>query len=120
MSRQGGEDLAEVHQLVEPVREGLLRLAALAAAGEVPAENWRLVQQAVVEVLAGESGRLAGLSDREREVWGLRCEGYTSREIGERLALSEHTVNTHVQNVHAKLEVWNIWEVALWRGQREG
>lgn len=46
---------------------------------------------------------LLGLSEREAEVLGLAGKGLTDREIGERLALSMHTVARHIANARAKL-----------------
>jgi len=45
------------------------------------------------------------LSEREKEVLHLVASGYTSPEIGSRLAISGHTVNTHIKNIYRKLDV---------------
>lgn len=45
------------------------------------------------------------LSEREKEVLHLVALGYTSPEIGSRLAISSHTVNTHIKNIYHKLHV---------------
>jgi DNA-binding CsgD family transcriptional regulator len=45
------------------------------------------------------------LSLREVEVVGLVCEGYTNREIGEKLFISEHTVKDHIKNIMRKMNV---------------
>lgn len=39
------------------------------------------------------------LSHREREVLALIAEGYTSKDIGEKLHVAEETVKSHVTNV---------------------
>jgi DNA-binding NarL/FixJ family response regulator len=52
-------------------------------------------------VAAGE--RLAGLSEREREVLEAMARGLTNGEIAERLVLSESTIKTHVGKVLAKI-----------------
>lgn len=59
---------------------------------------------------AGKKGRAAQggaekLSNREREILQLVAAGYTSCEIGKRLAISNQTVDTHLKNVFRKLEV---------------
>jgi DNA-binding NarL/FixJ family response regulator len=62
----------------------------------------------VVESLvtpAGRDGRLAELSDREREVLELMAEGLTNAGIAKRLYLSERTVEAHVRHVLMKLEI---------------
>ncbi|GHB31623.1 DNA-binding response regulator [Streptomyces xanthochromogenes] len=52
-----------------------------------------------------EDPRLAGLSDREREILALIGEGMTNRQIGQRLYLSEKTVKNHISRLLAKLGV---------------
>jgi DNA-binding NarL/FixJ family response regulator len=47
--------------------------------------------------------RLAGLTDREREILVAIGNGWTNGEIAERLVLSESTVKTHVGRVLAKV-----------------
>ncbi len=43
------------------------------------------------------------LTDRERQILHLTAEGYTSREIAERLFISPRTVEKHRENLMAKL-----------------
>lgn len=50
---------------------------------------------------------LARLSAREREVLAVLAEGATNNELAERLFISERTVNRHLSNIFAKLEVGN-------------
>lgn len=47
------------------------------------------------------------LSPRERECLALAFDGLTARESAERLACSERTVNYHLANAMAKLQVDN-------------
>jgi HD-GYP domain-containing protein (c-di-GMP phosphodiesterase class II) len=44
----------------------------------------------------------AGLTDREVEVLRLAARGLTRREVGERLAISEHTVRHHLEHIYNK------------------
>ena len=46
-----------------------------------------------------------GLSEREHAVLKMVAAGYTSAEIGMRLAISGLTVNTHIKNMYRKLQV---------------
>jgi DNA-binding NarL/FixJ family response regulator len=48
---------------------------------------------------------LTQLSDREREVLALMAEGRSNRAVGERLFITEHTVEKHIQAIFAKLEL---------------
>jgi DNA-binding NarL/FixJ family response regulator len=45
------------------------------------------------------------LTEREREILRMIASGLTSTEIGERLGISQMTVNTHVKNIYHKLHV---------------
>ena len=53
----------------------------------------------------GRSDRLAALTPRERDVLALLAEGLTDRGIGERLWLSQSTVETHVRHILQKLDL---------------
>jgi DNA-binding NarL/FixJ family response regulator len=45
------------------------------------------------------------LTNREKEILRLICEGYTSKEIGDQLFISHRTVETHKDNMMRKLDV---------------
>jgi DNA-binding CsgD family transcriptional regulator len=53
----------------------------------------------------GNGGSGEHLSEREREILCQVAKGYTSDEIGQRLSISGQTVNTHIKNIHRKLQV---------------
>ena len=68
---------------------------------------------AVKEVLSDRirmtPGREDGdLSPREEEVIALVAEGHTSREIADKLDISQKTVDNHRQNIMEKLDLHNI------------
>ena len=52
-----------------------------------------------------ESNALRTLTPREREVLELLADGYGTRQIADKLVISDKTVKTHVQNILAKLGV---------------
>jgi pimeloyl-ACP methyl ester carboxylesterase/DNA-binding CsgD family transcriptional regulator len=54
----------------------------------------------------------ASLTRRERRVVDLAVHGYSAREIGERLLISERTVETHIAHVYRKLGVASRLELA--------
>jgi DNA-binding NarL/FixJ family response regulator len=56
--------------------------------------------------------RLAGLTDREREILQCMVDGLDRRGIAQRLVLSVNTVRTHAQSVLAKLGVHSSLEAA--------
>jgi len=47
----------------------------------------------------------ARLTERERDVLNALARGFTYGEIAGQLALSSHTVGTHIKNIYRKLEV---------------
>jgi DNA-binding NarL/FixJ family response regulator len=64
-------------------------------------------RRAAAAALGAES-----LTDREHEVVVLAVEGLTAKAIGERLHISERTVETHLAHAYAKLGVRSRWELA--------
>ena len=87
-------------QLVEAVRN--------VSAGEsllAPTVTRRLIEEFVRRPPPGEAhvDRLAGLTEREREVLGLIARGRSNAEIAATLVVSGATVKTHVNRIFAKL-----------------
>ena len=62
---------------------------------------------------------VAALTTREREVLVLVAQGLSNRDIGRALSIGERTVQTHLGNVLAKLELTSRTQAALW-AVREG
>lgn len=61
------------------------------------------------------------LSAKESEVMDWCIQGYTSREVAERLGLTESTVKTHIRHAIAKLGVRNkLQAVQRWTSLRAG
>ena len=58
------------------------------------------------------------LTDREREVLRHIARGYTYREVGEALFISNKTVESHVSSVLRKLQLSNRHELARWAHDR--
>ena len=54
------------------------------------------------------SNLISELTDREIEVLKLVAEGFTNKEIGEKLFISYRTVDTHRTNLMKKIDVTNI------------
>ncbi len=83
----------EIEVAVQAVHAGLVVMPPEFVAQLLPAV------QAVAEALAEP------LSERELEVLALLVEGLSNKLIAHRLAISEHTVKTHVTSILAKLGV---------------
>ena len=67
-----------------------------------------MLDPSVVAQLVGRPRRgqdPLGDTEREREVLALMAEGRSNRAVAERLFITEHTVEKHVQNIFSKLEI---------------
>jgi len=62
---------------------------------------------------------LSELSDREKEILKLVAKGYTNREIGAQIHLSEKTIKHYMTNILQKLQVRSRVEAALLVQKRE-
>jgi DNA-binding CsgD family transcriptional regulator len=54
------------------------------------------------------------LTAREGEVAALIADGLTSREIAERLVISERTADAHADHIRTKLGLRSRAEIAVW------
>jgi DNA-binding NarL/FixJ family response regulator len=97
----------------EMMPDQLVRALAVATTGELvaPRELLRYV------LTKDQSGDLAALSVRQREILGYVVEGLSNAEIGRRLYLSESTIKQHLRAAYKLLGVSNRTEAAnLFRG----
>jgi predicted ATPase/DNA-binding CsgD family transcriptional regulator len=83
-----------------------------------------LGEDAVADRTPRPKGRRAsaagGLTRREGEVAGLLVEGLSNRDIAARLVISQRTVETHVDNILAKLGMTSRGQVASWAAAQDG
>jgi len=98
-------------------RERARETAALALSGADQLGMLR-VRANVQALLDGLSGATR-LTPREREIATLVSGGSSNREIATALVLSERTIETHVQNILAKLGFHSRTQIASW-AVREG
>jgi DNA-binding NarL/FixJ family response regulator len=54
------------------------------------------------------------ISERESEIIVLIAEGFSNKEIADKLFLSPHTVNTHRKNIMAKIGVNNTAGIVIY------
>ena len=90
---------APVERIVEAIHEVL--------AGGAPMHP--SVARSVLAMLARQAAPKpdTGLTDREHAVLELMTQGMTKKEMADRLAISYHTVDTHLRNIYTKLHVHN-------------
>ncbi|MFD3531486.1 response regulator [Streptomyces sp. NPDC058664] len=98
----------------------LIRAVRAAAAGDAylsPAATRHVVERLARgrEAVRAEQARtrVAGLSEKERDVLALLGEGLSNADAGKRLHMSEATVKTYVSRLLAKLDCENRVQAAL-------
>lgn len=89
---------AEAEQIIEAVR--LVAAGRSVIPPEITASFIRHIIEEKVPISAAES-----LTEREHEVLLLAARGLTNRSIGVQLSISNRTVQGHLANVYAKLNV---------------
>ncbi|MFC0562076.1 response regulator [Halalkalibacter alkalisediminis] len=67
----------------------------------------------ISKTYTNEQNRLNRLTERERDVLIEVTKGYSNKEIGENLHISEKTVKTHMSNLLAKLELADRTQAAV-------
>jgi two-component system nitrate/nitrite response regulator NarL len=83
----------EIARAIHAVSQGMTQIAPDLAAGLARQIRSRSQNDAPV------------LSEREREVLELLCEGLSAPQIGERLVLGTSTIKSHLSHLYEKLEV---------------
>jgi PAS domain S-box-containing protein len=61
---------------------------------------------------------LLALREREREILGLICSGFTDAEMGEKLHLSKNTIRNHVASLYGKIGVNRRAAAVIWARER--
>jgi two-component system nitrate/nitrite response regulator NarL len=97
----------------------LARVVRAAAAGEVYVSQ-SLAGEMLVSLTQGKApDPLQELTSREREILALIGNGFTNRQIGEKIFLSEQTIKHYVTNILQKLQVRSRVEAALLANRHE-
>ena len=52
--------------------------------------------------IMSKTGKISGITAREKEIIEFVCQGFTNKEIANRLSLSEHTVKAHLNRIFKK------------------
>ena len=104
---------AEISELISAVRT--------VAQGEVflyPTMAKQLLQDYLSRVKEPESSGPPALTPREKEILHLLAEGYSNKEIAERLVLSPSTIHSHRTNLMRKLNLSSRYELIQYARQR--
>lgn len=93
--------------LKDSLPEDFLATIALLQQGGSPIHPTiaRRLLQRFADVSRRAAATTVQLSAREREVLQLVSKGYRTPEIGALLAISPHTVSSHIKHIYSKLEV---------------
>ena len=98
-------------------RTELLKAIRAVASGESlldPAVTKKVLERLVSLTQKDREREVDQLSEREREVLALVAQGYTNREIAEKLVLSEHTARNHISRIFEKLGLSRRSEAAAY------
>jgi DNA-binding NarL/FixJ family response regulator len=91
------------------LKDRVAKLDELAGSIRAVGEGGSVLDPSVVSQLVSQRQRgndpLDRLSPREQEVLSLMAEGLTNKAVAERLFISEHTVEKHVGNIFATLQI---------------
>ncbi|TDV56090.1 response regulator transcription factor [Actinophytocola oryzae] len=91
------------------LKDRVARLDELTASIRTVAEGGSVLDPSVVAQLVAHRRRdddpLDRLTPRELEVLSLVAQGLTNKAVGDRLFISEHTVEKHVRNILATLRI---------------
>ena len=119
---------ARVVAILAPL-QGRAKESAIAALGSSKFEDEfragkSLSRDAALRLALGQSAQVGGaspdtarpalLGKREAEVAQLVADGLSNKQIGARLFISEHTVDSHVRNILNKLGVNSRAQIAAW------
>jgi DNA-binding NarL/FixJ family response regulator len=124
MPTPDGESAIEIMQrscpdtriLVPSMHEDASLVAkALEAGAEALLTKFLSMTEVVALVRAAGDGEVARVTKREAEILQLVATGYSTREVGEHLFISEKTVRNHLASLFRKLDARNRTE-AVYRG----
>jgi DNA-binding NarL/FixJ family response regulator len=57
--------------------------------------------------LISKTGKINGVTEKEKEIIEYVCQGYRNKQIASKLCLSENTIKTHLSNIFRKFNVSN-------------
>nr|WP_240982004.1 MULTISPECIES: helix-turn-helix transcriptional regulator [unclassified Streptomyces] len=89
-----------------PLRDALVTFERAAAVGWAERARWELRATGGVEGSGGSGpAALAVLTPQQQLIARLAAQGATNQEIADRLTLSPRTIDHHLRNVYARLQI---------------
>jgi len=89
--------------------ELLLAISELASGETYFAQ--KIIQKVARKMSSVGDSKGIELSDKEKNILPLLCDGLTTKKIGEQLSYSEHTIVTHKRTLFTKFEVHTVQEL---------
>ncbi len=104
---------AEIDELVKAIRTVAAGQSALApvVAGKVVAQF--VGGKTLPDMFSHPPEQYSGLTDRELEILRLVGRGFSNKQIGKELAISDRTVQAHLSNIFSKLGVDSRTEAVM-------
>lgn len=102
--------------LKDATADSLVEAVRVVAAGDAllaPSVTRRLITDLASRPASLDVHKVAGLTDREREVMAEIAHGLSNAEISDSLYISEQTVKTHVSNILTKLGLRDRAQVVI-------
>ena len=96
----------------------LLRAIERVHAGEAWLDH-RMTASVIAEIsrprkVNAEAAKIASLTEREREIITVVCDGLKSKQIAQKLFISEATVRNHLNSILSKLGLADCFELAIY------
>ncbi|HLH11658.1 MAG TPA: response regulator transcription factor [Methylovirgula sp.] len=111
--RESGDPKEVGHDLVAAVEAIMSDTSWLTRTMIEKLKAWRQAKQA-----SARSSDLDLLTEREREILALICEGRSDAEMGRTLKLSQNTVRNHVASLYRKIGVNRRSAAIIWARER--
>lgn len=97
----------KIHGIISPHAE--LRMFKKAVTAVIEGQIW--IDNGSVKALlhhngtTSRTGKMSGITGREKEIIEYICRGSSNKEIAQKLNMSEHTVKTHLSAIFRKFDI---------------
>lgn len=112
------ENTAANHDLISAIESVLADTSSFARGIIDRLKGLRQVSRPEGPLVPEPSMDIGFLTQREREVLGLICEGHSDFEMSKKLKLSENTVRNHIASLYRKIGVNRRSAAIIWARER--